>query len=91
MGQFVGSAAGAMLFDPACAIVFLGAGAFSGVAQGGKISRWIKNAYAHNEATNYYKDLTHLVHTMIFVSQFIDFLFNPFQETAPFNPLVQTT
>ncbi|WP_416147246.1 hypothetical protein ACM26V_13560 [Salipaludibacillus sp. HK11] len=64
IGQFVGSAAGAMLFGPAGVVILSGTGAFVGVAQGGKLSGWIKNAYANQEVARFRVDLTKWIDTV---------------------------
>ncbi|AXF57325.1 hypothetical protein DT065_15835 [Salicibibacter kimchii] len=58
VGQYVGSTAGAMLFGPAGVVVLSAAGAFVGVAQGGKLSGWVKKGWANREYSRFRKDLT---------------------------------
>ncbi|WP_227938283.1 hypothetical protein [Alkalihalobacillus deserti] len=61
VGQYSGAIAGGLLFGPAGVIVMSGAGAFVGVAQGGKVAGMIKKMAAKEEVTRFRKDLTQLI------------------------------
>ncbi|MFA9560350.1 hypothetical protein ACERII_23815 [Evansella sp. AB-rgal1] len=65
VGQYGGSLAGGVLFGPAGVIVIGGAGAFLGMAQGGKLAGVIKRIAASDNLYRFRRDLTMLIDTVL--------------------------